>query len=107
MNDGHYHDVSEVNGAARDGHSHQPRDLGAAEEHDLTMLERRVLRAEADVAELERHVAQQRLQLTEQDRVIEALRTGLADLAGLVSDLSAKTAQSLEVIGSVVHSLGG
>lgn len=37
MHDSHYHDVGEVNGAARDGHSHSPRELGAAEAHALDM----------------------------------------------------------------------
>jgi len=57
MYDSHTHHASEIQGAADDRHTHSPRDLGAAEDHDLTMLERRVLRAEADVAELERTVS--------------------------------------------------
>lgn len=107
MNEAHYHDVGEVNGAARDGHSHFPRDLGAAEEHDLEMLRREVRSAGATIATLERQNSAQHRQLAEQGALIEELRHGLADLAGLVSDLSSKTAQSLEVISSAVQSIGG
>lgn len=53
----HYHYASEVQGAADEHHSHSPRDIGAAEDHDLNMLERRVQSTEGDVATLERNLA--------------------------------------------------
>lgn len=121
----HYHHASEVQGAALDGHSHTPREIGAAEEHDLTMhlrdyqalahtvsqLQGLSARDAAEfrqsIANLEHRAIEQGRQLAEQARLIGELRGGLADLAGLVSDLSSKTAESLEVISSAVHSIGG
>jgi predicted RNase H-like nuclease (RuvC/YqgF family) len=48
----HYHHAGEVSGAAREDHGHSPREIGAAEDHDVTMLERRVQSLESEVGNL-------------------------------------------------------
>lgn len=63
MSSDHYHYVSEVQGAADQSHSHTPREIGAAEDHDFTMLQREVNSLEADKRELERKVQVLRQQL--------------------------------------------
>jgi hypothetical protein len=80
----HYHYASDIQGAADDNHSHAPRDIGAAEEHDLDMLERRVNSLEADVRSLERDKAASDQRIFElQGRVIE-MADGVRDFIGLV-----------------------
>lgn len=76
----HYHHASEIQGAADDRHGHTPREIGAAEEHDLDMLERRVRGLEQDVQVLERDKAAQ-------DRTIAGLQADVRSLADSVSTL--------------------
>jgi hypothetical protein len=80
----HYHYASEVQGAADDNHGHSPRDIGAAEEHDLNMLERRVLRAEAGVAELERSAGSE---VNGLKRRVAELEAGYLELQGQFAQL--------------------
>jgi len=76
----HSHYASEVQGVADDRHSHTPRDIGAAEEHDLDMLERRVQSLEHDVIVLERDKAVK-------DRTIAGLQADVSSLADSVNTL--------------------
>lgn len=49
----HYHHTSDVQGVADEQHRHSPRDIGAAEDHDLEMLRRDVQHLEQRADRLE------------------------------------------------------
>jgi predicted nuclease with TOPRIM domain len=82
MYDSHTHHVSEIQGAADERHTHAPRDIGAAEGHDLEMLERRVSSLEGDNAALERKV--------------KSLEGKVGRLEGQVEDLTSFSRQQSE-----------
>lgn len=67
----HYHYASEVQGVADEYHSHRPSEIGAAEEHDLNMLERRVQSTESGVSTLERNLGSEVNALKRQVRMLE------------------------------------
>lgn len=85
----HYHHASEIHGVADDRHSHSPRDIGAAEAHDLDMLRRDVQRLEASYAELSRqHTALARDQaelIGECQRLTEVVSSLARDLASFTN----------------------
>jgi predicted RNase H-like nuclease (RuvC/YqgF family) len=94
MYDSHNHYASDVQGVADEHHTHSARDIGAAEDHDLDMLERRVHSLEADNRELERKV--------------KTLEGKVGRLEGQVEDLTSFSHQQAEhfiTLGNQVETL--
>lgn len=107
MHDSHYHDISQVNGAARDGHSHSPRELGAAEEHTLDMHLREYrdlahtvsqLQGRARDSEFGQRIANLEQKKIAQDRRIAALEASVVEWGQHHQDLQQAV---LTLIGQV------
>jgi chromosome segregation ATPase len=91
MNDySHRHHVGDVQGAAEDRHSHSPRDIGAADDHDLEMLRREVRTLEGRLAEALRQHGELIRQHAELSRSHADLADTTTDLAGAVKTLVAE-----------------
>jgi hypothetical protein len=89
------HYIGDVQGAAPEGHGHTPREIGAAEEHDLDVLRRDVSRLESQVSEAQRQNA-------ELLRLYQGLAGENAGLADLVRNLGRNVATlSTTVIGAL------
>lgn len=96
----HYHHVSEVQGAAEDPHSHSPRDIGAADEHDLTSLQRDVQTAQFAIGRLERLNEEKENRIRDLDGRVQywadanvQLQSQVVQLSELVEKLTAAVAQ--------------
>lgn len=107
MHDSHYHDVSEVNGAARDGHSHSPRELGAAEAHALDMHLRDYQSLAHTVSQLQGLAARDKADVQQQvnslTRTVRAQQQAIDSLLGAVAALGQRNTE----LGNALMDLGG
>lgn len=99
----HYHYASEVQGAALDGHSHTPREIGAAEEHDLEMLKRDVRGAERGIAALERQAAEQTQRITFLEGSVAEWAQAHRELQGQVLTLLSQVSQLTDALARAIE----
>jgi hypothetical protein len=99
----HHHYADEVSGVAADGHSHSPGEIGAAEDHDFTMLQR-------DVGALEAENRKLRGTVQGLERASREQAQCISELVALVSGLTAQTGElargTAEAITSATSALG-
>jgi hypothetical protein len=92
----HYHHASEVQGVADECHSHSARDVGAAEDNDVTMLERRFQELENDNQRLTRRVLELEAARRASDGRVSDLQDAVVALSGtpgLIEQLSGHVAE--------------
>lgn len=74
-----------------DNHTHSPREIGAADDHDLTMLSREVQAARAQIMELERVNSAQDRKIGDLEDQAAGLHRQLAALAQQVTTIGTQT----------------
>lgn len=106
MHNSHYHDVSEVSGAARDGHSHSPRDLGAAADHDFSMHLREYQGLAHTVSQLQGLAARDKADMQQVNSLTRTVRTQQQTIDTLLGAVAALGQRNTE-LGNALMDLGG
>lgn len=108
MYDSHTHHASDVQGVADDRHSHTPREIGAADEHDLEMLKRDVNYAESGIRALEQknQILEGRLAALEsKNEGLEEQLTGWSERHLKLQQYVTQLTEAIETLAA--HAAGG